>query len=108
MITIPTCHCTSAAIDGLAGACIAVFAVAAASSISASLVLFSAVSDEEEVVDKKTEIENSCKPQCIKPLLAVGLDMGAVVSAAQSLQGTPFGHWAAVIGWDTLSCGLAA
>lgn len=30
-----------------------------------------AVSDEEEVVDKKIEIENSCKPQCIKQLLAV-------------------------------------
>lgn len=29
------------------------------------------MSDEEEVVDKKAEIENSCKPQCIKQLLAV-------------------------------------
>lgn len=25
---------------------------------------------DEEVVDKKAEIENSCKPQCIKELLA--------------------------------------
>ncbi len=32
------------------------------------------MSDEEEVVDRKAEIENSCKPQCIKQLLAVRLD----------------------------------
>ena len=33
--------------------------------------LFCAAMSDEEPVDKKIEIENSCKPECIKQLLKV-------------------------------------
>lgn len=58
-------------------------------------------------MDKKMEIENSCKPQCIKPLLAVSLDMRAVIRVAQTLQCELCGHWAAANSCATSVCGLA-
>jgi hypothetical protein len=57
--------------DGLTHAHAASFAASASIGMIQTVCLGLAVSDEEEVVDKKGEIENSCKPQCIKQLLAV-------------------------------------